>query len=52
MAKVPGGVDGVWADLGTGSGALSIALARCLGDKGRVSTARALQIHAVMVNGV
>ncbi|EIE25038.1 S-adenosyl-L-methionine-dependent methyltransferase [Coccomyxa subellipsoidea C-169] len=36
MAKVPGGVDGVWADLGTGSGALSIALARCLSDKGRV----------------
>ena len=36
MAVVSGARDGIWADLGTGSGALSIAAARCLSNKGRV----------------
>lgn len=45
---MPGGRDGIWADLGTGSGALSIAVARCLSNKGRVRAWSALFLYSII----
>ncbi|KAK8961772.1 hypothetical protein KSP40_PGU018716 [Platanthera guangdongensis] len=38
-ARVEGLQDGMWADLGTGSGAIAIAIARMLGENGKVVAA-------------
>lgn len=36
VKEVEGFEEGVWADLGTGTGAIAVGIGRCLGEKGRV----------------
>ncbi|KAJ0980461.1 hypothetical protein J5N97_008716 [Dioscorea zingiberensis] len=51
VREVEGFSEGLWADLGTGSGALAVAIGRALEDKGRVF-ATDLSLDAVEVAGI